>query len=474
MPVGITPPPRLAVGWKVKVRTDAGESEWSEPGSWEHGLLDVVGLDRAVDRAGRARWWTPALQRPAYQLAGTVHIGAPVERARLYATAHGVYECFVNGTRVGDLELTPGWTAYRKRLQVQTYDVTDLVDRGRERRGRDPQRRLVARAEQRGPARERLRPNDRVPRAARRHPHLGRRPSRSGTDDGWRSTPSHIVAADLIAGEVHDYRRRVRLAAPATGGIRSEPPTTATTSSARLPRPPVRRVEELRPVSIRELCTRASRRRLRPEHQRLDPVARARPGRHKDHADVRRVARQGRRRDARPHRRRHVDLARPAGALPAGHRDRGRRRQRCVRTAAQHEGLPVRPHRGLRRHPRHRRRDGRRRAHRLRAPRHLRVLRRAHQRDPSHRGVELPRQRLRHPNRLPDPRARGLDRRLADLRRDRGLPVRRRRLLGEVAARPRRGAASRRQGHEPRPGIASGRRPSAELLAGHRRFRRVG
>ena len=57
-------------------------------------------------------------------------IGAPVERARLYATAHGVYECFVNGTRVGDLELTPGWTAYRKRLQVQTYDVTDLVTDG--------------------------------------------------------------------------------------------------------------------------------------------------------------------------------------------------------------------------------------------------------------------------------------------------------------------------------------------------------
>ena len=44
-----------------------------------------------------------------------------------YATAHGLYELFLNGARVGDLELTPGLTAYRSHLEVQTYDVTDLL-----------------------------------------------------------------------------------------------------------------------------------------------------------------------------------------------------------------------------------------------------------------------------------------------------------------------------------------------------------
>ena len=47
-----------------------------------------------------------------------------VRRARAYVTSHGLYQLFLNGQRVGDAELTPGWTSYNKRLQYQTYDVT--------------------------------------------------------------------------------------------------------------------------------------------------------------------------------------------------------------------------------------------------------------------------------------------------------------------------------------------------------------
>jgi alpha-L-rhamnosidase len=54
----------------------------------------------------------------------------PVARARLYATALGVYEASINGQRVsGDL-LAPGWTDYTKRVMVQTYDVTKLIHTG--------------------------------------------------------------------------------------------------------------------------------------------------------------------------------------------------------------------------------------------------------------------------------------------------------------------------------------------------------
>ena len=55
---------------------------------------------------------------------------AAIRRARIYATAHGVYELELNGVRVGDQELAPGWTAYESRLRCQTYDVTELLAPG--------------------------------------------------------------------------------------------------------------------------------------------------------------------------------------------------------------------------------------------------------------------------------------------------------------------------------------------------------
>ena len=48
-------------------------------------------------------------------------------RAVLYATALGVYFAELNGKRVGDAYLAPGWTSYDKILQMQKYDVTELL-----------------------------------------------------------------------------------------------------------------------------------------------------------------------------------------------------------------------------------------------------------------------------------------------------------------------------------------------------------
>ena len=50
-----------------------------------------------------------------------------LKSAVLSVTAVGVYEAVLNGKRVGDFVLAPGWTAYEKRLQVQQYDVTDMI-----------------------------------------------------------------------------------------------------------------------------------------------------------------------------------------------------------------------------------------------------------------------------------------------------------------------------------------------------------
>ena len=57
----------------------------------------------------------------------TFSAGEPVEKAFLEITVLGVYEARLNGKRVGDFVLAPGWTSYASRLQVQTYDITEML-----------------------------------------------------------------------------------------------------------------------------------------------------------------------------------------------------------------------------------------------------------------------------------------------------------------------------------------------------------
>lgn len=60
-----------------------------------------------------------------------IPIHSTVKSAQLSVTAMGVYEAELNGSRVGSFILAPGWTAYDKRLQVQTYDITALLSEGK-------------------------------------------------------------------------------------------------------------------------------------------------------------------------------------------------------------------------------------------------------------------------------------------------------------------------------------------------------
>ncbi len=113
---------------RVRVETDAGVGEWSEPLVVEAGLHRARRLAGRVDLPGRggrpcgAPAGVPAAWRGA--------VDRPVVRARLYATAHGIYEASVDGQRVGRDELTPGYTEYASHTQVQTYDVTSLLTPG--------------------------------------------------------------------------------------------------------------------------------------------------------------------------------------------------------------------------------------------------------------------------------------------------------------------------------------------------------
>jgi alpha-L-rhamnosidase len=73
----------------------------------------------------------PPLPSPASLLRRSFEISKNVRSARLYVTALGSYRMFLNGQRIGNSVLTPGFTDYSKRVQYQTYDVTRQVASGR-------------------------------------------------------------------------------------------------------------------------------------------------------------------------------------------------------------------------------------------------------------------------------------------------------------------------------------------------------
>ena len=58
-----------------------------------------------------------------------IQISGNIKKAELYITSLGVYEAVLNGRRVGEYVLAPGWTAYDHRIQYQCYDVTEMLDK---------------------------------------------------------------------------------------------------------------------------------------------------------------------------------------------------------------------------------------------------------------------------------------------------------------------------------------------------------
>lgn len=111
---------------RVRVALNDVWSAWSKSSVIEVGLLDAHDWS--------ARFISPrtfgGLDKPAPFLSCPFVLGAGVRKARLYITAHGVYEAAVNGHRVGEDVLAPGWSSYPKILNYQTYDVTPLLCEG--------------------------------------------------------------------------------------------------------------------------------------------------------------------------------------------------------------------------------------------------------------------------------------------------------------------------------------------------------
>jgi len=113
--------------WQVRVWDNAGNvSLWSEQAFWQMGLL------KAAD--WQAKWISVSAPedstQPSPMFRKEFFAKKKIASATAFITAHGLYEAQINGQRVGQDYLTPGWTAYQKRLQYQAYDVTNLLKNG--------------------------------------------------------------------------------------------------------------------------------------------------------------------------------------------------------------------------------------------------------------------------------------------------------------------------------------------------------
>ncbi len=128
-----------------------------------------------------------------------------VSRARLYATALGLYEAHLNGSRVGRDHLAPGWTDYRTRVQYQTYDVTTLLRPGANAIGAYLAPGWYAgNVGMFGPGQYGQHPALLAQLEVEYADGTSERIT-SGTD--WRAAAGPIVAADLLNGETYDARK---------------------------------------------------------------------------------------------------------------------------------------------------------------------------------------------------------------------------------------------------------------------------
>ncbi|HRP56286.1 family 78 glycoside hydrolase catalytic domain [Agriterribacter sp.] len=117
--------------WKVKIWDEHNnESGWSAIKHWSMGLLDKkdwkakwIGQEPVLEATAQDMHIIP----PSPLLRKEFKVAKKIKKAFLYATALGVYEVYLNGSKVGDYVLAPEWTDYFTRVQYQTYDVTDIL-----------------------------------------------------------------------------------------------------------------------------------------------------------------------------------------------------------------------------------------------------------------------------------------------------------------------------------------------------------
>lgn len=119
---------RDRVCWQVRLTDENGETgPWSESAVFEMGLLERSDWQAKWIMGDYDHDTNPKVRYPVDCFRKEVALKKGLARARLYATACGLYEACVDGEKVGDQVMAPGSTAFQKRVHYQTYDVTALL-----------------------------------------------------------------------------------------------------------------------------------------------------------------------------------------------------------------------------------------------------------------------------------------------------------------------------------------------------------
>ena len=120
--------------WKVRVWDEQGDaSDWSESSSWEMGLINQSDWSAEwINDGGEVSENIEEnyADNPAPLFRRDFNLTGKIKKARLYITGVGYYEAIINGVRVGDHLLDPGWTDFSKRVLYSTYNVTDIIKNG--------------------------------------------------------------------------------------------------------------------------------------------------------------------------------------------------------------------------------------------------------------------------------------------------------------------------------------------------------
>jgi alpha-L-rhamnosidase len=129
---------RMTCHWHVQVWDEQGDTVVSEPARWSMGLLQAkdwqaqwIAADSSfLEKAEQAI--APTLTEPGTPpwFRKAFVIDSSIQRATLYASARGLFECQLNGQRVGENLFAPEWTDYDKRIQYRSYDVTPMLQSG--------------------------------------------------------------------------------------------------------------------------------------------------------------------------------------------------------------------------------------------------------------------------------------------------------------------------------------------------------
>ncbi|HXD09459.1 MAG TPA: glycoside hydrolase family 78 protein [Anaerolineales bacterium] len=248
------------VYWKVLIWDETGREAESKTAWWEMGLLERTDWQGQWIRAPFSGG--PRTTSPAPYLRKEFEAAKQIISARLYVTALGLYECYLNGMRVGDALLTPGWTDYNKHIQYQVYDVADLIQVG-----------VNACSVILGDGWSvghiawvgRQRYTDR-PQLLAQIVLIYSDGSKEiiATDNSWKVTPGPILESDMLMGESYDARRELTdwcnagyddSAWPAVEVFDGKGAELVATNG-----PAVKRQEELQPVNIHEIPDFVNRR----------------------------------------------------------------------------------------------------------------------------------------------------------------------------------------------------------------------